>query len=86
MYFPGCWNLIRGDRCGQGGPQMSDREILLQGGNWKKKILTFFVLIAIGLIILYLVFPKTISSTLAEVYDYLAGICRAIGDYVKDLQ
>ena len=69
-----------------GDPKMSDRELLLQGGSWKKKILTFLVLIAIGLVILYLAFPDTIESTLAGVYDFFAGIYRAIGDYVKDLQ
>lgn len=68
------------------GPKMGDDELLLRGGSWKKKILTFAILLAIGLVVLYWAFPETISSTLAAVYDYLAAVFRAIGDYVKDLQ
>ena len=65
---------------------MTDHQVLLQGGNWKKQFLFVILFIAIGLLILHLWLPGTISATLANTYDFFASLYRHLADFIEDLQ
>jgi len=65
---------------------MSDRQVLLQGGNWKKQLLICLLLIGIGLLILHLWVPGIISAFLTNTYDIFASLYRSIGNFIDFLQ
>jgi hypothetical protein len=64
---------------------MSDRQVLLQGGNWKRQLLICLLLIGIGVLILHLWIPGSISSFLANVYDIFASLYHSLGNFIEYL-
>lgn len=65
---------------------MSDQQILLRDGNWKKQLLICILLIVIGLVILRLWRPGTISAFLGYVHDSFAYLFNYIGNQIDDLR
>jgi len=65
---------------------MSNHQVLLQGGNWKKQFLICILLIVVGLIILHQWRPGTISAILADIYDSLVSLFHYIGNFIDYLQ
>ena len=65
---------------------MSDKQLLLQGTNWKKQLLICILLIVIGLVILRLWRPGTISAFLMHVRDSVAFLYNYIGNLIDSLK
>ncbi len=65
---------------------MSNHQVLLKGGNWKKQLLICILLIVIGLVILRLWRPGTISAFLTYINDSLAYLYRNIGSLIGNIQ
>jgi hypothetical protein len=65
---------------------MSDQQVLLQGANWKKQLLIFVLLIVIGLVILRIWRPGTISAFLGYVADCFVYVFNYVGNFISSLQ
>ena len=65
---------------------MSDQQVLLRGGNWKKQLLICFLLIVIGLVILRIWRPGTISAFLGYVSDCFVYVFNYIGNFINSLK
>ncbi len=65
---------------------MSAQQVLLQGGNWKKQLLICILLIVIGLVILRIWRPGTISAFLSYISDCFVYVFNYVGSFVDSLQ
>ncbi len=65
---------------------MADRQILLQGGNWKIHLLIYVLVLVIGLVILHLWRPGIITAFFDYAYDSFAFLFRSIGNFFVDLK
>lgn len=64
---------------------MSDQQVLLQGGNWKKQFLICLLLIVIGLVILRIWRPGTISQFLGYASDCFVYVFNYIGRFIHSI-
>ena len=65
---------------------MSQQEVMLRGVRWRRQILLWVLLTALGVLVLHVLSPGTIASIFSAIFNGFTHLFDYIGDIVDSLR
>ena len=60
---------------------MGNQQVLLRGGSWRKQILLWALVVSLGLLVLHILLPGTVTAVFSGIFHLLSSVT----DYMSDI-